>query len=95
VALDVNISNELKQEGLSRELISIIQGLRKQKGFEVTDRINVNLGKADFLHEAVNNNLSYICAEILADTILFNNQLTQGEEVETEGTKILIAINKI
>jgi isoleucyl-tRNA synthetase len=94
VALDVTISNTLKQEGLSRELINRVQNLRKAKGFEVTDRINVQLGNAAFLSEAADNNLSYICAEILADSILFNSTLTEGEEAEIEGNKIVIAITK-
>ena len=95
VALDVTISNELKEEGLARELINRIQNLRKNSGFEVTNRINVVLGNADFLRDAVNNNLNYICAEILADTILFDNDLIDGEKAEIDGNELLIAITKI
>jgi len=95
VALDVTITNELKQEGISRELINRVQNLRKSSGFEVTDRINVRLGNAEFLREAVNNNLTYICAEILADTILFDNELINGEKTEIDGNEIIIAITKI
>jgi isoleucyl-tRNA synthetase len=94
VALDVTISNELKEEGLARELINRVQNVRKDSGLEVTDRINVQLGNAEFLREAVNNNLSYICAEILADTILFNNELTEGIKAIIDGNEILIAITK-
>jgi isoleucyl-tRNA synthetase len=95
VALDVTISNALKQEGTARELINRVQNLRKASGFEVTDRINVRLGNAEHIREAVNNNLSYICAEILADTILFDNTLTEGEKTEIDGIEIVIAITKI
>jgi isoleucyl-tRNA synthetase len=95
VALDVTISNELKEEGMSRELINRVQNLRKSSGFEVTDRINVRLGKTEFLRDAVNNNLSYICAEILADTILFDNELIEGEKAEIDGNEIIISIKKI
>ncbi|MES2278148.1 MAG: isoleucine--tRNA ligase [Bacteroidota bacterium] len=95
VALDVTISNELKEEGTSRELINRVQNLRKSSGFEVTDRINVRLGKAEFLRDAVNNNLSYICAEILADTILFDKELTDGEKAEIDSNEIIIAIKKV
>ncbi|MEO6851636.1 MAG: class I tRNA ligase family protein, partial [Mucilaginibacter sp.] len=64
VALDVTITNELKQEGISREFINRVQNLRKDKGFEVTDKINIRY-KTDspIIIEALNNNLSYICAE--------------------------------
>jgi isoleucyl-tRNA synthetase len=95
VALDVTISNELKQEGISRELINRIQNLRKAKEFEVTDRINVSISNATFLGEAVKNNLSYICAEILADNIQLNNELTEGEPVTIDEQEILIAISKV
>ncbi|WP_295799616.1 isoleucine--tRNA ligase [Mucilaginibacter sp.] len=95
VALDVTITDELKQEGLSREFINRVQNLRKEKGFEVTDKINVRVKCDETLWEAINNNLSYICAEILADTIVLDNELTEGEPVEIDGNEILIAISKI
>ncbi len=95
VALDVNITNELKQEGISRELINRIQNLRKGKDFEVTDKINVRLRDHSFINEAVKNNLSYICAEILAESIQVDNQLNEGETVLIDENEILIAITKI
>ncbi len=95
VALDVTITDELKQEGISRELINRVQNLRKGKEFEVTDKINVRLANHPFISKAVNNNLSYICAEILADTIVLDNELSEGESVEIDGNEILIAISKI
>src|SRR6201991_1653500 len=95
VALDVNITDELKQEGISRELINRIQNLRKGKDFEVTDKINVRLRDHSFINEAVKNNLSYICAEILAESIEVDNQLNEGETVLIDENEILIAITKI
>ena len=95
VALDVTITDELKQEGISRELINRIQNLRKGKEFEVTDKINVKLSNHPFISKAVNNNLSYICAEILAERIVLDNELNEGELVEIDGNEILIAISKI
>jgi isoleucyl-tRNA synthetase len=95
VALDVTITDALKQEGTARELINRIQNLRKTKGFEVTDRINVKLGHLTEVTEAVNKNLSYICAEILADSIITDKELTEGEVAAIDGNEILIAISKI
>ncbi|MDB5154041.1 MAG: isoleucine-tRNA ligase, partial [Mucilaginibacter sp.] len=95
IALDVNITNELKQEGISRELINRIQNLRKGKDFEVTDKINVRLRDHFLINEAVKNNLSYICAEILAESIQLDNQLNEGETVLIDENEILIAITKI
>jgi isoleucyl-tRNA synthetase len=95
VALDVNITSELKQEGISRELINRIQNLRKGKDFEVTDKINVRLRDHSLINDAVKNNLSYICAEILAESIQLDNQLNEGETVLIDENEILIAITKI
>jgi isoleucyl-tRNA synthetase len=95
VALDVTITDELKQEGISRELINRIQNLRKSKDFEVTDKINVRLSEHPLISGAVKNNLSYICAEILADNIQFDSNLTDAEAVVIDDVEILIAISKI
>jgi isoleucyl-tRNA synthetase len=95
VALDVTITNELKQEGISRELINRIQNLRKANEFEVTDKINVRLKNHVFIAEAVNNNLSYICAEILAESVVLDNELNEGEIALIDENEILIAISKI
>lgn len=95
VALDVTITDELKQEGISRELINRIQNLRKSKDFEVTDKINVRLSEHPLISGAVKNNLSYICAEILADNIQFDSNLTDAEAVVIDDIEIWIAISKI
>ncbi|MBD1394146.1 isoleucine--tRNA ligase [Mucilaginibacter glaciei] len=94
VALDVTLTNELIQEGISRELINRIQNLRKAKEFEVTDRITVRISNSEYIAEAVKNNLSYICAEILADSFELDSQLIEGDKVEIDGYEILIAISK-
>ena len=75
VALDVTLTNELKQEGISRELVNRIQNMRKDAGFEVTDKINVMIEDHPYISEAVKNNLSYICAEILAESLELVNEL--------------------
>lgn len=95
VALDVTITSELKQEGIARNLINLIQNMRKSLGFEVTDRIKVRIKCPAYIGEAVNNNLSYICAEILGESVLFDNELNNGELSLIDGNEILIAISKI
>ncbi len=94
VALDVTLTNELKQEGVSRELVNRIQNLRKELGFEVTDKINVRISSQPHIEEAVKNNLSYICAEILAGSLDFGTDLHSGEKVEIDGQELLISITK-
>ena len=66
VALDVAITPELRQEGIARELINRIQNLRKEKNFDVTDQIIVDLQKHQEITEVIEKNISYICSEILA-----------------------------
>lgn len=95
VALDVTITDELKEEGISREFVNRVQNLRKAKGFEVTDRINVQVTSAAEIWQAVQNNLFYICAEILADTILPDSELADGEKTEINGSELTIALTKI
>ncbi len=68
VALDITISPELLQEGLAREVINRIQNIRKDKGFEVTDKIIVKIETQPELNLALNNNISYICSETLAQS---------------------------
>ncbi|MGJ1506175.1 isoleucine--tRNA ligase [Sphingobacterium siyangense] len=94
VALDVHLTEELKKEGLSRELINRLQNLRKDKGLEVTDRINVKLTAASEVVNAANENLSYICTEILADSLVFEDSLTEGETIEIDGKELKALIQK-
>ncbi len=79
VALDIHITEELKKEGIARELINRIQNLRKDKDFEVTDRIKVTISQNKAIEEAAKDNLSYICTEILADSIDFVDVVPHGD----------------
>ncbi|MGE8378712.1 MAG: DUF5915 domain-containing protein, partial [Sphingobacterium sp.] len=81
-------------EGLSRELINRLQNLRKEKGLEVTDRINVKLTAASEVVNAAKENLSYICTEILADSLVFEDSLTEGETIEIDGKELKALIQK-
>lgn len=94
VALDVTITTALKQEGLSRELINRIQNLRKELNFEVTDRITVCLQQDNLITPAVMENKAYICAEILADDIKFEEDLFNGKQIVIEDVELQILIAK-
>jgi len=87
VALDINITDELKQEGLARELINRIQNLRKDRNFEVTDKIRVQVEKMEYLETALHNNLSYICAEILAESLDLVDKIEEENRVTVELTE--------
>jgi isoleucyl-tRNA synthetase len=87
VALDITVTEELKQEGLARELVNRIQNIRKDKGFEVTDKIRVGVVKTGELDTAVLNNYSYICAEILAESLELIETEDEGELIPVELTE--------
>ncbi len=98
VALDITLTEILKQEGLAREIVNRIQNLRKDKGLEVTDKILVKIQQNDGLNTAIKNNLSYICSETLTgDLQLVQNLSTAtANTVEVDETiSTLISIEKL
>ena len=84
VALDVTISSELRDEGLARELVNRIQNIRKDKDFEVTDKIRLQIVKNSNLEQALINNNLYICSETLAEKLEQVDQITHGDPIEVE-----------
>ena len=94
VALDITISPELKQEGIARELVNRIQNIRKDAGFEVTDKIKVHLQKNDTLEIAVNANKDYIKSETLTEVLVFEEIMTNGTEIDFDGITTSIIITK-
>ena len=94
VALDVSISETLKKEGVARELVNRIQNLRKDSGFEVTDRIRVTLQQDDLLEQAVIDNINYIKQETLTDDLEVVSQITDGLTIEFDEIKTKLAITK-
>ncbi|WP_299884627.1 isoleucine--tRNA ligase [uncultured Lacinutrix sp.] len=94
VALDVTISEKLREEGIARELVNRIQNLRKDSGFEVTDRISVQLQKDDLITQAVKTNLEYIKAETLTDSLEIVDQIDNGIEVVFDIINTKLAIKK-
>ena len=94
VALDITISPELKQEGIARELVNRIQNIRKDSGFEVTDKIKVQIGRSGELEQAIMNNESYIKDETLTEELNFVDNLETGTEIEFDEIKTKILILK-
>jgi isoleucyl-tRNA synthetase len=94
VALDISITQELKEEGIAREVVNRIQNLRKELNFEVTDKINVTLQNHPLIAQAVENNLSYICAEILANELHLSNDINLSNKIEIYQTQLMLLITK-
>ncbi|UTW67873.1 isoleucine--tRNA ligase [bacterium SCSIO 12643] len=98
VALDITISTELHQEGIARELVNRIQNIRKDNGFEVTDKINIAILKQDLLKSSVDANLNYICSETLTNNLTFTDTLSNENAIAIEleeGLTTQIAVSKI
>jgi len=95
VALDVTISEELRKEGIARELINRIQNARKDSGLEVTDRIKLTVLNFGDLQEAINDNKEYIMSETLTDELVFVDQLIDGLDIEFDTIKSKILIYKM
>ena len=94
VALDITLSEELKQEGIARELVNRIQNIRKESGFEVTDKIKVQLKRDGELELAIQNNKSYIMSETLTEELNFLDEVKNGIEIEFDEIKTIILISK-
>lgn len=94
VALDLEITEELKNEGMAREIVKRIQAYRKSSGFEITDHIHVVLSHDDNLQKAVEAYHDYICSQVLADKLEFGEP-ESGEELDFEDFKISVDITKL
>ncbi len=95
VALDITITESLKREGIARELVNRIQNIRKDSGFEVTDKIKVQLQPDGLLEESVNENRSYIMSETLTESLDFASELNgNSTEIEFDDIKTKILITK-
>lgn len=94
VALDVTITPELKNEGIARELVNRIQNLRKDSGFEVTDRIDIVIQENEILRKAIEQNINYLKEETLTEELRFDSRVEQGTKIEFEGIETRIKIKK-
>ena len=94
VALDITISDALKMEGHAREFVNRIQNIRKENGFELTDRIFVALLENDLLRSSINEFKNYICAEILADDLVWIPKMEEGTKIEVNDIPLKVQVNK-
>ena len=94
VALDITLTDALVEEGIARELVNRIQNIRKDSGFEVTDKIKVALQRNGALEKAIRNNEKYVCSETLTEELIFMDVLANGSEIEFDDIKTRILISK-
>ena len=96
IALDINITKELKEEGIARELINRIQNLRKESDFDVTDKITLAIGRHNEINEAVEHFKAYIASQVLAESIgLTDNRDDKAKDIEIDEIQTFIKIEKL
>ena len=94
IALDIELTEALVEEGVARELINRIQNLRKSSGLEITDRIEVSIERREEVVGAVSHCNEYIASQVLATSLTLADGLTDGTEVEMDGYKLHIVLRK-
>lgn len=95
VALDLTLTEALKAEGVAREFVNRVQNIRKDKGFDLTDRILIEIENGSAFEKEIIDNKNYISAEVLSDEIKVVNSLSNFENVEIDEQEFKISINKI
>ncbi|WP_341220448.1 isoleucine--tRNA ligase [Polaribacter atrinae] len=95
VALDVTITEDLRKEGVARELVNRIQNARKDTGLEVTDRIKLTVLNFENLQKSITDNKDYIMSETLTKELVFVDELNNGTEIEFDTIKSRILIEKM
>ena len=94
VALDVTVSPELEAEGNAREFVNRVQKIRKDRGFELTDRVEVAVSAGDGLKDSLARFKDYICAEILADKLEFKPEIQDGTPIEINDVSLNVIVSK-
>jgi isoleucyl-tRNA synthetase len=94
VALDVTITPELEAEGNAREFVNRIQKIRKDSGFELTDRVSLKVAAANGMKDSLAQFKDYICAEILADSLDFETEIPEGIQIDINDVLLNVIVLK-
>ena len=95
VALDITVSDELLREGIARELVNRIQNIRKSNGYEIVDKIMVEIESRDEINEAVKEFSNYIASQTLADSVLLSSNLSNATELEFDEYTVKVTVKKV
>ena len=95
VVLDTHITPELKEEGMLREVLSKVQNMRKDRGFEVLDRINLYVSNNKAVEEIVKKFEDTIKHDTLADSVVYNEERKSAEEVSINGEKVMFDVEVV
>lgn len=94
VALDVIITDDLRKEGIARELVNRIQNIRKSSGFDITDRINIKISDQEQIRSTVSEYKEYIASQVLADNIELGN-VENGQEIDMDDYILQVSVDKV
>ena len=94
VALDITVTDDLRREGVARELINRIQNIRKSSGFEITDKIKITLSKNPQTDDAVNEYKDYICNQVLGTSLTLTDHVEDGTELEFDDFRLYVSVVK-
>lgn len=94
VALDVTITEDLRKEGIARELVNRIQNIRKSSGFDITDRINIKISDQEQIRSTVSEYKEYIASQVLADNIELGN-VENGQEIDMDDYILQVSVDKV
>ena len=94
VALEIALTEELRREGIARELVNRIQNVRKSKGLEITDKINITLSKNSQTDDAVTEYKDYICNQVLGLNLILADNVENGTELLFDDFSLYVSIVK-
>ena len=93
--MEVTITEELRREGIARELVNRIQNIRKSSGFEITDKIKITLSKNPQTDDAVNEYNTYICNQVLANSLTLADEVADGTELNFDDFSLYVKVTKL
>jgi len=92
--LEVTVTEELRREGIARELVNRIQNIRKSNGFEITDKIRITISKNLQTDDAVNEYKDYICNQVLGTSLDLADEVKEGTELNFDDFSLLVNVVK-
>ena len=95
VALDVEVTDDLRREGVAREIVKKIQAIRKDSGFDIVDRIAVEIEHSEATDAAVEQFKGYICTQVLADELKINDCVEGDSAVELDNAVVKLSVRKL
>jgi len=95
VALDITVTDSLLREGIARELVNRIQNIRKSNGYEIVDKISVEIENRDEIEASVNEFAGYIASQTLANSVTLVKELNEATELDFDDYTVKVSVKKV